>query len=438
MAPAPPLLQPPRLPPPAQALWPLLGVTLLAATVEASLAGVAPVPGTLLTAAGRWCGLAGLGLWVASLFLMLRPASLERACGGLDRLYFLHHATGVVAYGLLLAHPLLLAAAGGRGDAARALLLTTQPALLAGWASLLLLMVVLAATFWLPLPYARWRQVHVLTAPAFLLGGLHGLELAPPPEWAYQGLVGGGLAAGLGALAFRYLLHAGRVRAQPYRVAGVRHPTADTTELLLRPESDPIHWQPGQFVFAAFADGRRFRGCGEFHPFTIASAERPDGRLTLVVKSLGDCTRNIQGVESGVPVRLQGPFGGFLHAARATRPQLWIAGGIGITPFLAAAEALPHDTAPVDLLHFHRAPPAPCQQRLAALAARHRGLRLHELTGDPTPEAAWEWLRGRVPDLVRRQVFLCGPPSLVEALESRLAHAGVPRHEIHSERFDFR
>jgi predicted ferric reductase len=421
------------------ALWLLPAVALFATAWEISLAGIGATPAALLTAAGRFTGLAGLGLWVASLLLTLRPTALERAWGGLDRLYLLHHGLGVLAYVLLLAHPLLLAAAGGRGTPATlALLLPKDPPLVAGWIALLLLMAVLASTFWLPLPYALWRRLHALTAPAFLLGTLHGLALAPAPAWAHRGLVGLALAVGLAALAWRYLLYAGQVGTHDYRVAGVRHPAPGLTELILRPAGEALHWRPGQFVFAAFADGRRFRGCGEFHPYTIASAERSDGRLTLLVKSLGDCTRNIQGVEPGVPVRLQGPFGAFLQARDEARRQLWIAGGIGITPFLAAAETLGVAAQGVDLAYIHRDSPPAGQARLEALARRHRALHLHNLAGEPTPEALGDWLRSRIPDLARRQVFLCGPPGLVDGLGVRLLQAGVAAEDIHSERFDLR
>ena len=51
-------------------------------------------------------GWVGCGLLLVSLLLMLREPRLARWLGGLERMYRWHHRTGVVAYVLLLVHPL--------------------------------------------------------------------------------------------------------------------------------------------------------------------------------------------------------------------------------------------------------------------------------------------------------------------------------------------
>ncbi|MFP5462347.1 MAG: ferric reductase-like transmembrane domain-containing protein, partial [Gammaproteobacteria bacterium] len=189
-------------------------------------------------------GIFSLVLWTASFVLMLRLPLLERAAGGLDRLYWWHHVCGVLAYVVLLAHPLALgagawAAAGvvggagvagaiggaqGGGWLAAAAVLTppgASGALRAGWLALALLMAMMLATFWLPLAYSRWRALHLASVPAFALGVVH--------AWAFAGP---GLRVLLGALAlvsalalgWRYALGRGWVRAHPHRVAKVAHP----------------------------------------------------------------------------------------------------------------------------------------------------------------------------------------------------------------------
>jgi ferredoxin-NADP reductase len=42
-----------------------------------------------------------------------------------------------------------------------------------------------------------------------------------------------------------------------------------------------------------------------------------------------------------------------------------------------------------------------------------------------------------VPDVSRRDVYLCGPPGVLEATREALRDAGVPRRRIHIERFDY-
>ena len=127
-----------------------LSIPLLTAAVPAGFAlwafpeGLAPI-----RMVGIVIGWVGCGLLLVSLLLMLREPRLARWLGGLERMYRWHHRTGVVAYVLLLVHPLALAANG----------LSTSPAFAwetlsafdegwpvwSGWLGLLVLMLGLAA-----------------------------------------------------------------------------------------------------------------------------------------------------------------------------------------------------------------------------------------------------------------------------------------------------
>ncbi len=385
-------------------------------------------------------GIAALALWCASFVLMLRLGPLERAAGGLDRLYWWHHACGALAYLAVLAHPLALAAlaldAGGwRAAAAVATPPGEGAAGRAGWLALALLMAMMIATFQVRLAYARWRVVHAVTAPAFVAAVAHAWPFAGP---GLRAALAAMLAIALGALAWRYALARGWVRAHPYRVARVGHPGPGLLDLELEPIGAPIGWQPGQFVFAAFRDGPGWRGCGEYHPYTIAG--RGDGeRMRLLIRSLGDCTAHLQTVQVGVAASVQGPYGAFLARRDDRRPQLWVAGGIGITPFVAALGIEAGPAAPIDLVHVHRPGDLPARACLPELpSALPPRVRLFPIETAGEIDEVWPAIAARVGALAGRQAFLCGPPALVDALRPRLVAAGVAPDDIHSERFDFR
>jgi predicted ferric reductase len=295
----------------------------------------------------------------------------------------------------------------------------------------------LGATFWLPLGYAHWRRIHMLAAPAFVLAGVHALWLAPgvaPVAFRVLSLLP--LLGGCAALVLRYLIVAGRVDTHAYRVAEVSRAAPDVAEIALEPLAAPLHWRAGQFVFVAFFDGRRFHGCGEYHPYTVAGAEHPDGRLKLLVRALGDCTRNIQRIEPGVPARVQGPFGGFLASYDAARAQLWIAGGIGITPFLAALRGGPL-ARPTTLIYLYRSgQDAAYLDELHVLAAADPLLDLMTAAVPGAPDV--DALLARVPQLATRVAQLCGPAPLIDSMRAALLRHGVASAAIHFERFDFR
>jgi predicted ferric reductase len=226
--------------------------------------------------------------------------------------------------------------------------------------------------------------------------------------------------------------------AQPYAVQRVQHLSPTTVELTLQPlaatPANPMSAAPGQFVLAAFFAGPQYQGCGEYHPYTI-SAVGEEGRLNLGIKALGDCTRQLQSIRPGAAVRVQGPFGDFF--AGGSRPSLWLAGGIGITPFIAALRKGPLSD-PVHLIYLHReGESAPYAQELSTLASQQPLLQLQMLdTGDDLPDLSQ--LLPATSELRGLDCYLCGPSAMVDAAVQLLRQRGVGEPRIHFERFDFR
>lgn len=385
-------------------------------------------------------GWLGCGLLLACLILMLREVHLARWLGGLERMYRWHHRLGFLAYVFLLAHPLALAMDAWQESPADAwlLLAPTHEGLpvWSGWAALSCMMAGLALALTPParLRYDHWRILHGLLALAVLTGATHLLLLGmDPPMIALPMLTL--------TLLFWRLLRADLGRAsQPYVVTGVTAPSRDVVEVRLQPltpsQSLPAHHlRPGQFVLAAFGDGPGFRGCKEFHPYTLSDIDQ-NGCLALGIKALGDCTRHLQDVRTGVAVRLQGPFGDFLPET-ASHPALWLAGGIGITPFMAALRAKPLDQ-PTHLIYLHRnTQDAAYVIELEALARQQSQLKLQIVASDHPP-ADLATLLPSPPELTGHDCYLCGPPGLVAAARRLLLSRGVAASHLHSESFDFR
>lgn len=378
-------------------------------------------------------GWAGCGLLLASLLLMLREPRLAQGLGGLERMYRWHHRVGMAAYVALLAHPLLLAAAAWP-DGRRLAWQTLSPfsqgwPVWVGWLALLLLMAGLAATFARRLPYQTWRRLHLGLGLAVLFGLLHLVLLGiEQPVWPILGL-----AALL--LGWRIVRQDFGRAARPYIVHRVT-PVADgMVEISLKPLADGLQAKPGQFALVAFFAGPNFRGCGEFHPFTV-SASGADGEIRFGIKALGDCTQNIQSIEPGVLARVQGAFGCFL-ADRPAIPQLWVAGGIGITPFLAQLRAAPLDQ-PTQLLYLYRSESdAAFLDELQVLAAKDPQLTLRAVATGPTlPDL--NALLPAAPGLAQRDCYLCGPPGMLFGLRQVLHERGIKPRHIHFENFEFR
>lgn len=377
---------------------------------------------------------AGCGALVASLALMVREPHWSAALGGLERMYRWHHRCGALGYVALLLHPLALAL-DGAGESPAVAWQTLSPfsqdvPVVVGWLALLALMAGLASTFATRLPYRRWRGWHHVLGVGVVLGLLHvALLLGNDATWL--------ALAGVTALAlgWRWLRSDLGLVARPYRVAQVARLTPQMVEATLAPLGAALQVQPGQFVLAAFGEGPHYAGCAEFHPFTV-SAILPSGELALAIKALGPCTQHLQRLQPDTLVRLQGPFGDFLaHSARA--PQLWIAGGVGITPFIARLRQGPVPQ-PVHLIYLvRRRADAAFVDELEVHARDDPGFTMTlQVDSGPAPDA--DALLAEVDALPQRDVQLCGPPPLVTALKAALTRRGVAATAIHSESFDFR
>jgi len=176
------------------------------------------------------------------------------------------------------------------------------------------------------------------------------------------------------------------------------------------------------------------------HPFSISAA--PNGEyLRFTVKELGEGTRELRGLRPGTPVFLEGPYGAVHGARRSGRRLLLIAAGIGVAPIRAMAQSFAYRSGEVEFLYRTRdSGDAALVGELQTLA-HERGFTLHLLTGrrsdgtrrpDPLGPKAIGQL---VPDAADRDVFLCGPDSLMERTRRALLTLGVPPERIHLEVF---
>lgn len=413
-----------------RAAW-FFGVALVFVVGFSYSLGAAPS----LPVFGQAAGLLGLVFVVISLVLMLRSPALARFCGGLEAMYALHRGFGLAGYGFILLHPLLLASKGGWE------VLTLAGKNLdfrSGWTAALVLMVILTCTFILKTRgYAIWRRIHLLSVVAFAFMAWH--VWSYQTDWSPAGMLLLDLLilTGLVVPLLRYfLVDEGRL-ATPFVVEAVGHPASGVIDLLLAPLVRPLAITPGQFVFARFQSGPDYAGCGHFHPFT-ASAIEADGRLRLSIKSNGACTRLMQQLAPGTRARLQGPFGELFQNVRQDS-QVWIAGGIGITPFLARARQLDPAHVPVRLFYFFdQAATAPFIDELQSLAERQPKLSFHPVATQGSAAPLPLIFDALLPPWDDKHYVLCGPEGFVETVEAYLARNGVRADAVSRERFEFR
>jgi predicted ferric reductase len=172
------------------------------------------------------------------------------------------------------------------------------------------------------------------------------------------------------------------------------------------------------------------------HPFSLSEA--PNGAsFRITVKALGDHTARLAEIPVGTRVLAEGPFGAFTADRGRTAKALLIAGGIGITPVRALLERMEGDV--VVLYRAVSTDDLVLAGELDRIACSG-GARIEYVVGDHRSPEARELLspahlESLVPDLAERDVYACGPPGMIDRIVPSLREAGVPRRQLHVERF---
>jgi predicted ferric reductase len=385
--------------------------------------------------------LAGYGV-VVLVGLMARNPAVERGVGA-DRLARWHSRGGRTVLCLVLVHAWAAvdAWAESRGETPWLALwhVLLLPGLIAATLATVLLVVMAVVSVRVArkrLSWERWHTIHLLGYVAIALGFVH--QLAGPDlaghrivqiGWAllYTGVFAQVLEHRVITPLRNATRHRMRVRAVVPEARGVVSIVIEGRDL------QELHAESGQFFRWRFLTPDLWK-CA--HPFSLSAAPT-DTVLRLTVKALGNGSSTLQGLEPGTWVLAEGPYGAITSHRRTRRDVLLIAGGVGITPMRALFETMPLRPGQ-DLLLLYRTrsmAEAIFARELDAIA-RHRGARVHYLHSDRAgPFTPW-LLHSLVPNLLDRDVYLCGPPAMAAAARGALAHAGLPSTQLHEERFD--
>jgi predicted ferric reductase len=406
-------------------------------------------PGAVATAVGQLTGLFGAFAVLIELLLMSRIGWLERFIG-LDRMAVWHRWNGFAAVWLLVAHTVFITMGYAESSGASLLgqtgdFIRHYPDLLMAYVSLALFIAVAATSVRVARRELRretWHLVHLYAYLAVALGFAHQLAVGSdfvndPAARVYWVSLYVAVAAAL--IAWRVLRPIGLNLEHRLRVESVVPEAPGVVSIHVTGRRlDRLGAQAGQFFLWRFLTKD---GWYKAHPFSL-SAPPTATSMRFTVKNLGDETAKMQHVHPGTRLFAEGPYGTFTEARRSRRKVLLIAAGIGITPLRAMLEAMPGRKGEIMLLYrvVHQRD-AIFEQELRELA-RSRGVVVHIIPGaeigdDNTDLLSVPALRAGVRGITSRDCYICGPPLFIDAIRRRLELLGVPRRQIHFERFEF-
>jgi ferredoxin-NADP reductase len=225
------------------------------------------------------------------------------------------------------------------------------------------------------------------------------------------------------------------------RVVAVRRETEDSATLVIKPGwGFSFKYQPGQYIgIGVLVDGRwRWRS------YSLTSSPVKGARtVTITVKAMPEgflSTHLVGGVAPGTIVRLAAPQGNFVMPDPAPAKVLFVTAGSGITPVMSMLRTLTRRDQITDIVHLHSAPTESdvlFAKELADLERGYDGYRLRlraTRTQGRLDLSRRDDLDGEVPDWRERQVWACGPESMLDAAERAWSDAGIA-DLLHLERF---
>ncbi|GAA1936532.1 ferric reductase-like transmembrane domain-containing protein [Nocardioides hwasunensis] len=394
------------------------------------------------------------GLWSANLMLLqvmllARLPWLERAWGR-QVLTRWHRRLGSWSVWLMLLHVLLFVVQRvsrepeAVGPALYRLFVAEPWMWAASLGTVMVVLVVVSSIIevrrWLR--YETWHLVHLWAYVGMALALPHQLveELGRGASGVYWWSL---YVVTLAAIVwFRVLVPLRRTRRSALRVDRVHEeqPGVVSIEVTGR-HLDELGARPGQFLVWRFLAGRAgLRG----HPYSLSAAPSED-RLRVTVSTAGDGGRHAAALLPGTRVAIEGPYGALGDLPRRHPRLLLIAAGVGITPFRALVEG--GGFAPDEVRLLYRV--ADAEQvlfgdELRELAA-DKGIAVEIMAGHRRATGSWlpegtdgsdhDVLLELVPDLLERDVVVCGPWGWSAAVRRAAHAAGVVGRDVHTEEF---
>jgi len=381
--------------------------------------------------------LASLGLsFILLQFILVSRIKWLEAGFGLDRMFRRHRVFGRIGLIMVTFHAALIIAFRLQQFGETFLDLF----ILGGVLALLGFMVTagVASTYKkIGLAYETWRNIHLVNYVLFPVAMGHALYHAPPESLLFYYLVLLGLL--FLAVAVYRLVKIASVRRSPYEVVEVRQEAEDIWSLFFK--GPRLDYKPGQFMFIQLLrDGQ----LSSPHPFTISSSPTAE-HLSITPKKLGDFTMTIKDTSVGDRAFIDAPYGVFSFLNYSGKEPVFIAGGIGITPFMSMLRYMYERKLDqkVTLFWANRSEKNLCfHEELEKMEKEMPGLQVIPVMSD---QPDWEGEKGHIKGpmimnyidtLENKEFYVCGPPAMSRAVISELKQINVTPAAIHSELFE--
>jgi predicted ferric reductase len=393
--------------------------------------------------------LLGIVLLAQNYLLSTRLRILEKYYGGLDKLYKTHDFIGKSAFLLIILHLLsLLLFYSNNYEIFITLIIPfissgSVPKTF-GILSLYSYVILIFFTIVKFLPYHIWKFTHSLIGIPFFFGAIHAFGAESDVKYFFplQLWIGFWIFVGISSYIYKLLLYKYIGPKKLYSVTDIIDKGQKIYELHLEPKSHRLNYEPGEFVFVSFINNEWINS--HSHPFTVSSSPHLEN-IRISFKEVGDYTSKLKLAQKGDLVNIYGSYGEFSsYVFSPYKKQIWIAGGIGITPFLSMLgyEVLNKDKKDINIYYSVRNKEELVYDNEINDLIKQSDDNIkhfrHTTSSDSRLSAA-KIINDIGKDNIQQYLILmCGPDAMMRSLQKQFISHGISKDMIVFEEFNFR
>lgn len=227
-----------------------------------------------------------------------------------------------------------------------------------------------------------------------------------------------------------------------------REEVAAATMSFLFEKPGGFEYRAGQFVSVELPNSEGTKGRAASHTFTLASAPYENHLMIATRMRDSDFKRKLKEMPAGAEVTLRGPNGSLTLPDGKETAAVFIAGGIGITPFRSMLRQASHEKRPGKLTLFYsnrRPEDAAFLAELQELTQKVKNFGIvSTMTAMEDSDENWDgetghvdsaMLKRHIADLSEPTYYVAGPPDMVDAMQETLREAGIQGERIKAEQF---
>ncbi len=276
---------------------------------------------------GKLAGLVGF-LFLSILIISGDTARLFDRFFGMDKIIKFQRKFTLIITVVVITHPLFFMLSGGIYLSYLIPNFAVLPLALGILSLYIFAIVMTCSALYKRIPYQMWQYIHILTYILFFFSLYHALTIGSDTNNIFIKSIFGILLIGVIVGGVYRIYYKIKYRKFKCHVKEIKWETPGIFTLKLKPNKK-LFFKPGQFCFLRLNKDKLYAR----HPFTISSSPN-ENTLNFTMKITGKFTKTASQLKEGEEVIVDGPFGRFT-IEDDNKNLVFIAGGVGITPFIS-------------------------------------------------------------------------------------------------------